>query len=305
VKFHDHSRFNFVKEYEENDQSLFDTTQSTVCLKEAHNAFEEAMQIDTNDLTLAEKARAMGFTFGRKDLKGYAITDPRLSTGEKGTTVINSHDTLMAYLIHIYRVLLGELCKSPYIMTFRETAATLGFKATGFESNDIHEMTFLKGWFVLDLNGDIMWYPLPSQVIKAGKYLKDPCAVAKTKNYKQAIRVCMNAMHKGYGTIDPSYPIFGKFIDTCGRFADEGADVALAQNEFKRFRVLVSGKVNRTHVCDMMYKRYNLTLEDILRVEGLYDKVTQIPCVVIDPSFNKLVEKDYAGDSRPEYDYYL
>jgi hypothetical protein len=263
------------------------------------------MEIDCNDLILPESVRKMGFTFGRKDLKGYAKTPATLNTGEKGTTVINSHDTLMAYLIHVYRVLLGESCNERYIMTFRETAATLGFKTTGYESSDLHDMTFLKGWFVLNTDDKIIWYPLPSQVIKAGKYLKNPCAVAKTTDYKQVIRVCMNAMHKGYGAVDPSYPIFGKFISTCGRFADNSSDVALSQDEFKRFRVIVSGTVNRNHVCDMMYKRYDLTLEDIIRVEKLYDTVTQIPCVIIDPCFNKLVERDYSGDSRPEYDYYL
>jgi hypothetical protein len=309
VKFPDPTRFNFLHFYEENDQSTFDITQGDVCLETAHKCFSASMDIPLEDMQLAADARKAPFTSGRGRLRISAKTPAMLSTGEKGTTVINTHDTVQAYTIHIFNVLQAELNGLKYELTLRQTCTTLGYKTTGFSSNNLHDLTFLKGWWLSDSCGNLMWYPLPSQVIKAGKTLKHPTVIAHTGDISKAIYQCVNAVAKGYGNVDHSYPIFGAFLKTCSRIAGSVATEELKLEkeliDSKRFRVLVEGKVDRLQAIDMIFQRYGITFEDIARVEKLYENVNFLPTVVVDPVFNKLVNKDYPGDPSPMNTYHI
>lgn len=276
----------------EGDQTAFDQSQDDGPMKFFMEPILRKMGRSEEFILMAYAACAEGYTIrkGRMTVKGYGGV--QMPTGVTTTTTFNSLSTLGSFVYFVMN-------RSRYA-TMAESGKDLGFTVKYFAHDSLATATFLKGWWQKDVEGKNQWMPLPSAVVKLGKVLNDPVKITKVvrrgkKCYlspEVAVRVCATALASSYGSVDPSYPVFGAFLEMLKRLGTRmNKPLASLQESWKP--QLTGIPVNRESVLEAMEIRYGVTPEEVASVEELLRRVKSLPAYIEHPVFDRLCVADY------------
>jgi hypothetical protein len=273
----------------EADQSKFDHTQDDGPMKVFMRPVLEAFGFSEEFIAAAYDACSSGYTArkGRFYARGRAGT--QMPTGVTTTTSFNSMSTLCMFLWFM---------KGRHAGGLAEAGQELGFDVKYFPSNSVHNVTFLKGWF-MSSGEKIAWMPLPSCVLKLGKVLNNPVTITTVKDGKRKIRQTPEeavkqvawALSQSYGTVTPSYPILGPFVGVLRRLGRPSAVVQSLQESWKPR--LSDVTVDRAVALEAIWTRYSISPEEVHDVETLMMRVDSLPAYLEHPVFGKLCAADY------------
>lgn len=214
----------------------------------------------------------------------------QMPTGITTTTTYNSLSTAMMW---IHWLLNKDL-------TIVEAGKQLGFKVKYFPHNDLHQATFLKGWWISNGRGGVSWLPLPSAVIKLGKLLVCPTIITsftrrgskQRRPYKEAVERCAYALSNSYQHVPVTYPVFGKFLSVLRRLGIK-SERTLWMLEESHKPLMTVCPFERVEVLRAMEMRYGISDSDVRAVENLLDQINTLPAYVEHPVFDMLVDADY------------
>jgi hypothetical protein len=173
-------------------------------------------------------------------------------------------------------------------------------------------ITFIKGWWKLDIENKWHWMPLPSQVIKIGKTMTDPViSTSVTRrggkvrfDIEEATAQVAYSVFQSHANIDREYPVLGGFINVMrrlGRVPHTMSDLTeLPGEKHHRIHFGKFAALDQHMLCEDYQDRYGLVSSDFERLEKLYDEVHTLPCLLIDPVFDRLCDTDYGSDITAE-----
>jgi len=270
--------------YGEGDFSSFDQSQRASCIR-AHGKWMTRLSIPAHLVDLVLAICGMKYKAKGKRLLVEGDAGPELATGIDWTTVINS----MSDLCFWFEVF-ARPSEAPVAI-----ASSLGFELKFNQGWSVYSLTFLKGWWQQDACSSICWYPLPSQVLKLGKTLR-PLRLfsAGKKNYTEGVATLAYAIAASMPGVPRDYPILGPFLSTLCRLGKETNRVVSASEDGWYKPQVSAVSVNRRMAIEAICERYDLTEEDIVRVEGLIGRVRALPAFLSDPVFLALSARDYA-----------
>jgi hypothetical protein len=226
----------------------------------------------------------------------------QLPTGTTFTSYCNTTTALGSFGYYFSKC---DLSKPPPPVA--EVIGELGLDIKFIVREKFSEMTFLKGWWIREADCDVVhWMPLPSQVIKIGKEMKDPIHTTKvtrrghTHRYcaEDAARIVAWSIHLGHANIEQTYPVLGPFVQAlkrCG-MAPKGSDVIVGTEKYNRVEFGKFPKLCDEEMLYNMESRYGVVKTDIDRVHSLLDSVATIPTLLFDPVFDRLCDEDYGCD---------
>jgi hypothetical protein len=151
--------------------------------------------------------------------------------------------------------------------------------------------TFLRGWWVPAIRGGLTWLPLPSQVLKMGKLCRQPTAIAHTRDWRLAYRVCAYALGSSLGEVPEEYPILGPFL---ARLRHLGLHHIVLEDVIDEHKPVVdrARAIERPAALAMMCLRYGVSVTDIEDAERLI-RGAEIPSWISHPVFEALQRVDY------------
>jgi hypothetical protein len=89
-------------------------------------------------------------------------------------------------------------------------------------------------------------------------------------------------------------PILGEFCYTLWRLGNQQTKSVRSVSEDSWYKPAVSGVgIDRQSAVEIVCRRYDITYDDILRVEALLRSVESLPSFVCDPVFVRLGDVDY------------
>jgi hypothetical protein len=207
----------------------------------------------------------------------------QLATGIDYTTVCNSLTTIMFWLLAY-----SKPDTDPVLV-----AETLGLSLKLKTSAYAGDCTFLKGWWQPGVDGGVFWYPLPSQVIKLGKVMREPRLFSRFKGKHDGVRVAAWAIAQSMPSLPENYPVLGPFLAMLRRNGKEGTAVVSA-SEDGWYKPQTSGvAVDRRSVMQAMTARYDLDEGDIIDCEELLNCVDGLPVFVSHKVFERFKLVDY------------
>jgi hypothetical protein len=281
-------------QFGEADQSKFDHTQDDGPMYFYMRPILEQMGFPESFINMAYNCCSSGYTIRRGRLTASGQAGVQMPTGVTTTTTFNSLSTLGFFVNMLRNLVVCGTTFAPVLF-----GQQIGFDVKYFASNYYTQVTFLKGWWLEGKDG-VQWVPLPSAVIKLGKVLKSPVEITKFKRQgkqmhrsaKEAVAMCAAALAASYGKIDQDYPILGAFCGALERAGDaRGLACGNLQESWKPRMGGIS--VDRKLAMEEMCWRYNITIDDILRVERLLGSIQVLPAYVEDEVFDKLCSRDY------------
>lgn len=209
-------------------------------------------------------------------------TDPQQGSGRGSTTWGNGWRNIKAGYYYFEHMGLD---------TMQALYAKLGFTIKIKTSEDLHDLTFLKGWWVPTSCGG-HWLPLPSIVLKLAKLLVHPGTLFPDDTEDVAYRKSLFALSRSPGALPSEYPIVGPFVQVMERFAIQ-TDVELAH---KKMRIRVDpmhGAMDVEAVRAMICARYDLQAGDIDDFSSFCSRIATFPVLLVHPVFSALMV-DYA-----------
>jgi hypothetical protein len=281
-----HPEFDFG----EADQSAFDHTQDDGPNKIFQGYVQRALGFPREFTELAYEACSSGYTSrkGRFFARGECGT--QMPTGITTTTTYNSLATLTMWLFWLLN----------QDKTIETVGAMLGFKVKFSGAQNLRDVTFLKGWWLRTIEGPVVWYPLPSAVLKLGKVITDPLDITSftrrgkraRRSDKEAVEMCAMALANSYSAITSDYPIFGPFLEVLRRLGRVSPS-ALRRMEESQKPTATGGTLIPDEAVQAIFMRYGITAEDVFRVERLLGQINSLPAYVEDPVFDLLAVVDY------------
>jgi hypothetical protein len=285
----------------EGDLSMADQSQDEACFDEYQFKVIKRLGVPR---TIREITRQQCVAPYRVDKDGLIVEGSpgcQLPTGATWTSFFNTNTVLGAYLYYFSKCNLRGKPPVP-----EEVFAELGLELKFQYSSRLSLMTFLKGWFKIDENGKWHWMPLPSQVLKIAKTLRDPVLLMKVTRKGRTVRFSptesikqyAHLIYTGHANIEKEYPVLGEFLDTLKRLgsAPRTASDVVESEKFNRIKFGKFDKLNQIMVEEDMEERYGIDAEDLVRVNGLLRSVSSLPSLLVDPVFDKLCDVDYPGD---------
>jgi hypothetical protein len=272
------------------DMSAFDQSQEEQCLAQhvrvlnAIGVPPEVGLAHTNICAAPYSARLK-----RDGLNVLGDAKAQLPTGTDFTTTFNS----LSNLAFCFRAVRGSPVDRKSGLAFERAAYELSFEIKMNKTPSLFGALFLRGWYLYDLDGEICWFPLISQVVKIGKILRDPRSFSAHRNYLEGLRIACRAAALGMQTIPPEYPILGPFVAAMYRLGTDTSRVLGAEDGWYKPKMTSNG-VDRDFALAQIEHRYGITVADVRRVEGLLSGLTTLPCFVVDPVFDVLADTDYA-----------
>jgi hypothetical protein len=251
---------------------------------------EEVLNIYDDQFKGNYKAKKVGSN--EKLLEVIGSVGYQLPTGTTATTEIN---TINVFLGHVFAF------QNPDVK-FDDSMKHLGFdsKPKFFEQHELYKTTFLKGWFIKDDDGNHVWIPLPSLVLKIGKVLNDPCIITKEKNYILAVAK-MAYLISSSMLIDRKYPILGDFLSVFDRlgiawhYTSEDLEKTFESFQFKPWkdeRFSLTPRMVGQIVENIEY-RYGLVSQELCRLKRHFENVQALPSIIFDPAFERMRDVDY------------
>jgi len=274
----------------EADQSAFDHTQDDGPCKIFQSYVQKALGFPKEFTDMAYSCCSSGFTVrkGRLFMKGSGGT--QMPTGITVTTSYNSVSTVCFWLWWLINPTLSVI----------EAGQQLGFKVKYFPRLSITQATFLKGWWLLTVDGRYVWRPLPSALLKLGKMIKDPVEITSFtrrgkkmhRSAEEAVRMCAMALANSYPTVKDDYPILGTFLKKLRTLGSESPSALVDILESSK-PTPSAGVIDYVQACAEIEDRYGITKREIREVEDLLNAITTLPAYIEHSVFDKLVDVDY------------
>jgi hypothetical protein len=268
--------------YGDSDQSSFDQTQDEGPTIIASQRWLRALEVPPELIYDLLEVVQMPYKVVKKELRMSGECGVQMPTGISWTTDMNTISSAQMYSMMI------RDRKNP-----EEVASALGFTIKYHPFDDVHSLTFLRGWWC-DSDHGMVWMPLPSAVLKAGKVMRPPREIYPSESQESSVQMTANAIASSYGHIPPEYPIFGPFVQTLLRLGREcyvhGKDIG---EGWYRIRVDAGTVISRKRFLQMIEKRYDITERDVLEVEALIRAVDSLPAIVYHWTFARLGAVDY------------
>lgn len=292
-------------EFFESDYSMFDSTQTDVCMKAGVEILRECMTrewlaVFKSVFTCALKTQSR---VRDKILDVLLELDEAMQrSGLASTSWWNFFVNAMAMIIVIYW--------APQYASLVE-AVEQGTAACGFTVKckivEMDRLTFLKGSFHDTPNG-WQWCNLPSAVLKLGKVLADPKVIVRARVHKGdhlvACRVVCHAMWLGYQRVPEDFPILGALLRCYRRIglsvqdAFEAGKIGEITIEDFDYKPKTSGPnvaIPRENALQFVCERYDTTVEQVCELESLYDRVMRPSTIVSHPLLLRLGAVDYGA----------
>jgi len=235
------------------------------------------------------------------------VGDPgwELATGLTATTLCNTVHVITKTLYVAARKIEGDE------RTFDEISCDLGFTSKVKHSDEIEDLEFLKCIFYEADDNCVGALPLPSQVLKLGKSMRDPRQIftIKTKDGKkvptidEAYAMFAASVHDTLKVVPYNYPILGAMVETMhrlGRRPSVTSPEAVVEDwNYKthwqaKERSVLSPR-EREVLLAIFIKRYDTSIEEVLSLENLYRDVVSLPVVLHHPLLFKMRSVDYGA----------
>jgi len=266
----------------ENDFSTYEFTQGPHCfvLYEAVMSFYiDNKQFVTKVMDSFQKAYQCVKNVKGEVIRVKADITQRMASGSSDTTNFNS---------------IGNIGSAMHIIQntdFRHSPEfyydQVGFKCKYKRHDNLTQMTFLKGWWQLDVRDKYRWIPLPGMVLKIGKTKRDPTKIAKNKDRDEANKICAYALASSPGFVPLDYPLFGRWLVTMKKLGTI-SNIKL----YARFERTVRSQmyqINRAEALESIFLRYGLYKSEIEEIEELLSSIVELPVVVSHTALKKLM----------------
>jgi len=272
-----------VEECGEGDFSMYDQSQDDGPLVVAPAYWMVEIGIDSWVIDFLSYVYSKGYKVAKRNSRDLEVTGTggvQLPTGVTLTTVMNSVNDVYAFT--------KAFSLQPF--DFETHAASLGFTVKlRKHGQSFEKVSFLKGWWVKEKYSESrVWMPLPSAVLKLGKFLKPLDFFGHNP-----VGTCCFMTSQSYFGIDRNYPIFGDFLAVMDKFSIQssyGGDVN--ENEFKP-KMDLEVKIDFLESCDQIMDRYGFTLDSISEMRRLYREVRSLPWFINHPAFEVMQQVDY------------
>lgn len=157
-------------------------------------------------------------------------------------------------------------------------------------------VTFLKGSFFSNCtnfgNTTFTWLPLPSQAIKLGKLLNDPCEIYKGDPPRIAWRKAAYALAQGVGTIPENYPILGDLMKFYRSKGIEN-DLKLKENQYRLEVDCQAEELDVEEFHSFLWDRYGISPEETDLLKEQLRALEKVDLPILLP-FNSLWPKLWA-----------
>jgi hypothetical protein len=202
-------------------------------------------------------------------------------TGEAGTTVGNG---MVHHGAFLYAMRHGNLS------TLAERYLDLGLSVKLRSSRQLANADFLKGWWVPSgRSSELVWVPLPSQILKMGQHLGDPRTIRGfSKDLWLACRQHACAVAKTYASFG-STPIVEGFVE---RWKDAFVDVSAWRNDPHKVGAAGVGEVDLDQAYQQAGQRYGIEPSDMKVVADWYRRA-DVGHFFEHPAFLAMARRDY------------
>lgn len=241
----------------EADASMFDQSQSYGPLLAEYRFLHNLGVPRRVTKVLLQTARSPYFYYSKLNgrIKVQHDERPMRPTGGADTSLGNSIVMGMAWCHVVHR----------YGAT--ERAVRDGFSYLGLDMKfkflaEATDATFLKGmWYVTDAG--LVWGPLPSRILKAGKSLADPRIVTKTPDLREACASFAGQLACSYGQF-VAVPVLRAFVERFKR--------PYKPQQIHKYKPQFSGRYAGVPVIDWsnVCRRYRCQVDDLRSLEALY-----------------------------------
>ena len=230
-------------------------------------------------------------------VKGFRF--PQLATGISDTTFWNSLTCIVSYLYVAIFLKVSErsTTRSFDCKLLKTVFRELGMNIKVFEKSRLTDCTFLKGWWVPGTSSDYpyVWMPLPSQVLKLAKVLKNPKSIYRNSAPYKAHAKAVSSTLKN---VSRRYPILGDFLRVYDRLGDQtpvyrdSSSRRVHENPFKtEIDTLLPFDLEALKT--QIFTRYSLSPLDLEEIKHLFDQVSTLPSFVSHPAMINLRLVDY------------
>jgi hypothetical protein len=290
-----HPTFSAMKQYFEADYSAYDQSQLFWMWSTLLTWLSSILPPDLFEIIKASILTQTSMPFKAK-VRGFSIkgqSHVQMPTGASFTSIFGSLHNFMLWVLAIHLELpITEACK------------LVGVTIKLQESDDLKDVTFLRGFWALNKSNERVWTNMPSLSLKIGKILVDPSILAK-KSLERPDPVL--AAHTVWWAMMQSvkvpydYPILGAMrakSETLPRAELSDATAAhIIDNPYisenARYKMMSDSEVTRQSVLDFMLTRYNITETEVVLAEMRIMVVPRLPCMLFDPLYLKMKERDY------------
>jgi hypothetical protein len=235
-------------------------------------------------IDMAMDVSGLPYTASGKRLKIKGSVGHQLATGIDYTTPFNSLTTICFWLyVRAHRD------ESP-----EDLAAKLGLKLKLVTRHEANLCTFLKGWWQPGKEGGVYWYPLPSQVVKLGKIMREPRLFdLEGRQALKGVQIAAWAIAQSMPTLPRDYPVLGAFLSMLERCGARGS-ATVSASEDGWYKPMTTGmSIDRGYVLDSLCARYGITSEMVNECEALMLQVQRLPVFMVHDVFVVLSRVDY------------
>jgi hypothetical protein len=207
----------------------------------------------------------------------------QMPTGLAGTTVINTGQTIGAFLYTIWRATSDAKAAAK---GYAGLQAELGYTAKVQFPTRFQEATFLRGWWEYDVNGVLRWTCLPSAVLKLTKVCTKPSLIG---GYSAVAASLAGA----YSGLDASTPLVGALVTRLSQVAGSTkATKPVLENEQFKARILEPVRLDRQQMMLKICQRYGVSPDEVEEAEAMILN-SPIPGAISHRVFNVLRDVDY------------
>lgn len=273
------------------DLSMADQSQKKECFQGYQLLLMYELGATLQEIRSFSAQVSMPSRYSKDEVKIVSDSGWSLPTGTTATSVFNTNTGLGAF---VYAVDRSEgLAGEDIVKNIPQGFAELGLEVKLQSLRNWGDLTFLKGWFRPAMVGclrQIVWLPLPSQVLKCGKIMSNPLVQGGYEGVAYAIS-------QSYGFLPTNYPILGVLLERLRYLGKENTKVSL---DFKYNRIECTERpVLLEPLC--LESRYGLSKADVFDCEQLIRKIEHLPCVMSHYVFMRLLDVDYPGDQSLSY----
>jgi hypothetical protein len=273
------------------DFSQFDQSQDEGALVHLMSHYGPKLGWSEEFMEYIQKACTMRYTFNGRDIRIKGFAGMMMPTGIPFTTTLSSLHTIAMYLYLFHHL------ESGYKGNVETLVQQIGFNIKFASKASFGHLTFLRGWWI---PGSWEWLPLPSQLLKLGKYLSDPTRTFPGPR-DQAVGKMAFAISSGYRLVPDDYPLLGPFIRTLARL---GVTDGLAHTKLESvieswaYKVRLTSNntifASRSEALLSIEARYGISAHDVENAENLIRQVKTLPALVSHPVFGVLARVDYS-----------
>lgn len=281
------------------DETMCDQCQSHASIGSAYRWMSKMGCPSAADMYLSQCS--MPCVAFREDFHIKAWTRPMLATGLTATTLLNTVN------IGLKNVACLRASVNAEKWVVEDVSKSFGFNTKWCVHESLSGVDFLKGWWVP--SEQCHWLPLPSLLVKLGKFMNDPVLLYTRRvkgkkirpSFEDACAFAAYDLYRSLTAIPLNYPILGWFIDMLRRLGKPpGVNCVskLVEDFDYKTQLTATDRVVLTDeevvlLEDMIINRYQIDQTDLLEVKLLFAGNKLLPVLLVHPVFDRLASVDY------------